>query len=186
MYLRKLDFCSYRHFQVPLADCVHRRFTVQLDSLNKRLSFGRSLKITVSFSHEHFGIYEDRLELIFEDVNLNQRFLIARQLRAIIASPGYTELLPKIPFVPKKRTARDQVREIVAGDPPPALGVIRYIGKLPKALIPSYISSALKDGGSITNIIAQFRSSILPRSLEDVTYGRHFKALLWTEEYRSE
>lgn len=140
----------------------------------------------VSFTREHLGIYEDRIELVFEDTNLGQKFLIARQARAIVAAPGYSDLQPKVPFVPKKRTSRDREMDVVPGDPPPALGAIRYVVPLPHNFIPDYYRRVLSTGGSVSNIVKQFRTMLMPRTFENTTYGRHFKALLWAEEYRSE
>jgi helicase MOV-10 len=153
---------------------------------SKKLVFGRGTKVHLSFHHELFGIYEDRLELIFEDIKLRQRFLIARSVRAVVAGPGYNDLLPKAPFIPRKRTSRNRTTNIEPGEAPPALGTIRYVVRLPDAPIPEYIAKMLSNGGSLSSIFSQFRTSILPRKLQDTTYGRHFKALLWAEEHRSE
>lgn len=159
---------------------------VTSNALGAKLVYGRTAKATASFTQEHLGIYEDRVELVFEDTRLNKRFMIARTVRAIIASPEYNDLQPKAPFVPKKRTSRNRAADIEPGDPPPALGAIPYVVKLPLALIPDYITKILSTSGSLANTIRNFKSSVLPRVLQDATYGRHFKGLLWAEEYRSE
>ena len=112
--------------------------------------------------------------------------MIARQARAIVAAPGYSDLQPKAPFVPKKRTSRNRDANVVPGDPPPALAVIRYVVTLPHNHIPDYYRKILSTGGSLFNIVRQFRTSLMPQIFQDITYGRHFKALLWAEEYRSE
>ena len=151
-----------------------------------KLVYGRSTQVTLSFSQEHLGIYDDRVELIFQDTRLRQKFVIARSVRAIVASPDYKDLQPKTPFVPRKRTSRDREVVVVPGDPPPALGAVRYVVPLPHNRIPPYMTKILSSSGSLAATIRQFRGSILPGTLQDTTYGRHFKALLWAEEYRSE
>jgi helicase MOV-10 len=131
-------------------------------------------------------MYEDILYLVFEDIKQRQKFLIARTVRTVVASTGYEDLLPQAQSVPKKRISRNRTTNIEPGEAPPALSTIRYVVPLSEASIPEYIAKILSRGGSLSNIIWQFQSSILPRSLQDTTYWRHFKALLWAEEYRSE
>ena len=151
-----------------------------------RLVNGRRVEVTVSFSQQNLGVYDDRVELLFEDTALRQKFVIARPIKAIVASPEYRDLQPKAPFVPRKRASRDRELEVVPGDPPPALGAVRYVVPLPHNRIPPYMTKILSSSGSLAATIRQFRGSILPGTLQDTTYGRHFKALLWAEEYRSE
>jgi len=131
-------------------------------------------------------MYNARIEFVFEDTSLKQQFAIVRTLRAIVGdSAEYERLRPTAPFKPKKRTTRQSETEIVPGDPPPALNAIPYVVTLPFNPVPDRISSALSRG-STTEIIEHFRTSLLPNHLESDTYGRHFKYLLWAEEYRSE
>lgn len=150
------------------------------------LTFGITLVVPVAFKRDHLGIYTDRIEFIFKDVQLRQNFVIVRQVRAVVGSLEYYNLLPKAPYVPKKRTSRDPEVDVVPGDPPPTVNSIKYVVQLPHAHIPERVSHVLKNGGSLANILRQFRSSILPPSNDETTYGRYFKTLIWAEEYRSE
>lgn len=161
-------------------------FTPSLNAVPCRIVFGRDLAIAVNFQHSYRGMYNARIEFVFEDTSLKQQFAIVRTLRAIVGdSAEYERLRPTAPFKPKKRTTRQSETEIVPGDPPPALNAIPYVVTLPFNPVPDRISSALSRG-STTEIIEHFRTSLLPNHLESDTYGRHFKYLLWAEEYRSE
>lgn len=67
--------------------------------------YGREKRITVSFRQTMIGHYSERLELLFEDIALKQRFFILRVLKAISLDAnghslarelrGYGEGIPK-------------------------------------------------------------------------------------------
>jgi helicase MOV-10 len=138
------------------------------------------------FRQSHNGRYEDRVEIIFEDAKLGQRFVIVRPLRAIVGSQADHDLLrPKAPFVPRKRTAREPEKEILPGVLPPALNAIPYVVKLSLADIPKNLSETLSTGSS-SDVIGRVRRIFLPRAWDHTTYGRHFKNLIWIEEHRME
>ena len=46
--------------------------------------YGRDFPVTVAFRHPNHGKYEDRLEILFEDVSIRQDFAIVRPLRLIV------------------------------------------------------------------------------------------------------
>ena len=56
---------------------------------------------------------------------------------------------------------------------------------LPPAEIPPHIAFALKYGTTKVQV-ENIKSSALPRTFNAATYGRHFKALLWVEEFQME
>ncbi|THG94463.1 hypothetical protein EW026_g7017 [Hermanssonia centrifuga] len=162
-------------------------FSIGLDGTSQRVVYGKGLEFSVVFKQEYMGVCTDRVEFIFEDTKLKKRFLIARSLKAIVGNKAeYNAMQPKAPFIPRKRTRRDPETDIIPGDPPPALGTITYVVKLPQFPVPERMSYVLSHGGALTNIVRQFRASVLPKTLDDATYGRHFKVLLWAEEHRSE
>lgn len=134
----------------------------------------------------HAGRSEDRLDIVFEDVQLKTRFMIARTLRVVVGSKADHELLkPKSPYVPRKPSARQPVTKVVEGVAPPALSAIPYRDALPRADIPKLLKAALSNG-SFAQILRQMRQVYLPSTLESATYSRHFKHLLWIEEFRME
>lgn len=141
----------------------------------------------VTFTQKHLGVYSDRVELVFEDIKLRQRFIITRSLRAVVGNQtDYTALQPKEPYIPRKRTSPDPEIAVIPGDPPPALRVIPYVVKLPHAHIPDYVSHILSQGMSLAVTIKQIKASLLPRLFDEKSYGRYLKLLLWAEELRSE
>jgi helicase MOV-10 len=126
------------------------------------------------------------MEIIFEDQKLGQQFAIVRPVRVIVGRKEDHELLrPTAPFVPRKRTAREPETEIFEGVPPPALKAIKYVVALDKAEIPKNLSDALSTG-STSDVVGRVRRMFLPQAWGSSTYGRHFKYLIWIEEYRME
>ena len=162
------------------------RFSVAFDSTSRTITFGKPLLFKVTLRQKHIGRCEDRLEIVFEDVQLRKRFVIARALRAIVGSKADHELLkPKAPYVPRNRTTRQPETQVVEGVLPPSLKAIPYVVSLPHANIPGPLSSALSTSSS-SDIISRIRRVFLPLVLDSETYGRHFKNLLWIEEFRME
>ncbi|KAF8805634.1 hypothetical protein BYT27DRAFT_7296293 [Phlegmacium glaucopus] len=54
------------------------------------------------FKQAHIGRYQDRLKVIFEDMQLKKRFIITRALKAIRGNKAeHKELRPKAPYVPR-------------------------------------------------------------------------------------
>jgi helicase MOV-10 len=138
------------------------------------------------FKHSHRGRYVDRVDIVFEDVTLKQRFVIVRPLSAIVGSRADHELLkPTAPYVARKRTKREPEIEVVPGEPPESDKAIPWVIRLPESPIPTSLASTLSKG-SFTEIMRAVRSVILPRGLERDTYNRYFKNLLWMEEHQME
>ena len=150
------------------------------------MTYGRPVIGQVKFRDINNGRYEDRLEIVFEDERLRQRFIIVRPLRVIVGNRRDHELLkPKAPFVPRKRTTREPETEVIEGVLPPSLKAIPYVVKLCFADIPKDLSVSLSTG-SLAEVTARVRRVFLPQSWDSNTYARHFKNLLWVEEYRME
>ena len=163
------------------------RFSASLRGNSNDVVFGRTRYVMVTFTQKHVGAYSNRIELIFEDIRLRQRFVIVRPLDAVVGNEAdYTALQPQQPYIPRKRTSRDPEADIVAGDPPPALRAVPYVVKLPQAHIPDYITHSLSHPTSLAIMTKQIKSHVLPRTFDDASYGRYFKVLLWAEEHRSE
>ncbi len=151
------------------------------------VAHSRNVVIPIDFSRTLRGICTDRVEIYFEDTKLNQKFTIARSLQAKVGEQAaYAALQPVAPFVPRKRTARAVERDVVEGERPPALNAIPYKIKLPHSPIPDRMLPLLSNKGSIADTVTQLRDAFLPEQLNSSTYGRHYKTLLWAEEYRSE
>ncbi|KAJ7669407.1 P-loop containing nucleoside triphosphate hydrolase protein [Mycena polygramma] len=160
-------------------------FSVNL-SPNRTIGYNKTYPFTVTLRQAHNGRAEDRLEILFEDVQLRKHFIIARILRVIVGNRDDHELLrPIAPYVPRKRSARQPETSVVEGVLPTSLKAVPYVVPLPKAPIPSNLASALSTG-STTSIVTNVRRLYLPPLLDSNTYARHFKHLLWIEEFRME
>ncbi|TFK28523.1 RNA helicase [Coprinopsis marcescibilis] len=147
----------------------------------------RSVAVVVSFYQQFIGRYEDRLELTFEDVQLQKRFLISRHLHVIIGNQHeYEALRPVIPYVPKPRIARDPEVHVVEGVAPPSTRSIPYVAPLPRAAIPGHLLTVLNGTDPTKKQIEHIKRIHLPKAVSCLTYSRHFKNLIWIEEHRTE
>ncbi|KAH7908653.1 RNA helicase [Hygrophoropsis aurantiaca] len=161
-------------------------FELQRGIQGHLLTYGRTITVDVFFRHPHIGRLEDRLEILFEDISLKQQFVIVRPVSAIIGSRSDYELLkPRTPFVPRRKTARKPENDVIPGVKPPSLKAIPYVVKLPLAKPPNDLVAALSEQSDI-HVVGQIKRIFLPQDLNENTYARHFKALLWIEEFRME
>lgn len=150
------------------------------------MKYNSPVTLTVRFSPTIHGHYFDRLELVFEDKNLRQRFSIVKTYKAVVGNRADHELLrPKAPYKPRVRDAREEAKEVVPGVAAPALKVIPWVVALPQAFVPKDLYRILSSG-PVGQVIKEVRRAFLPRELIADTYGRHFKSLLWCEEFRME
>jgi helicase MOV-10 len=164
-------------------------FSVAHLSTAQNLTSRNPIQLTIAFKQTHIGRYEDRLELVFEDIQIKKRFFIARTLKAIVGNKADHEALqPKAPYVPRTRSRRNVIAEkdIVEGVKPPALNAIRYVVVLPKAKIPTHLHNILAGSETTAKVTATVRKVFMPQVFNSDTYGRHFKHLLWAEEFKSE
>ncbi|KAL0958010.1 hypothetical protein HGRIS_000184 [Hohenbuehelia grisea] len=127
------------------------------------------------------------MEFTCEDRRLRKRFIIARQLSAIVGSQADHDLLkPSAPYVAPQRSARQPESKVVEGVFPASLKAVPYIGKLPPAFIPKQLASMLAMNAPPKEVLESVRNMFLPRVLNSESYARHFKYLLWIEEQRME
>ncbi|KAK2465577.1 hypothetical protein APHAL10511_002469 [Amanita phalloides] len=167
-------------------DDVDLMFEVTVEGASRNITTITPITVQVTFRQKHIGRYQDRVEMLFEDVQLNKRFIISKPLYAIVGSKADHETLkPMTPYTVRPRTTREPELKVVEGVPPPSTRAVPYIGKLPLALIPSHLLAALSSG-TTGDIIRRVRRTYLAREFNSETYARFFKYLLWIEEYRSE
>ncbi|KAK7047873.1 hypothetical protein VNI00_006201 [Paramarasmius palmivorus] len=162
-------------------------FLVSVVGQNHFVSYGAPLKLRLKMQQTFFGRQEDRLELLFEDPHLRKRFIIARTLRVIVGSKeDHESYRPKVPYVPRKRNTinRQPEHEVIEGEMPPSTKAIPYIGALPRAKIPIHVERALGGSGSTKEIVEHLQKIYLPKILNGESYGKHFKHLLWAEEFQ--
>ncbi|KAF8630294.1 hypothetical protein AX15_003007 [Amanita polypyramis BW_CC] len=173
-------------------NCVSSRagmnptFSVTPEGTNKDISPRSSIKLAITLKQMHIGRYEDRLEMIFEDIQLKKRFLISRPISVIVGNAeDHEKLKATAPYIPRRRTERKPEKRIIEGVRPPALTAIPYVGTLPKAAIrPALL--ALLSRGSVEETVARLKTAYLPSVLDSETFARHFRTLIWIEEQRAD
>jgi helicase MOV-10 len=161
------------------------RFRVQLrGGANQRLVRNSPVRLEVAFRQRHLGRYEDRVDIVFDDAQAKQQFVIARPLRAIIGDRRDYELLrPRAPYVPRTQGRREPETEVVPGEAPESTNAIPWVVRLLRADIPKPLLTTLSDASS-TDIMRNLRRVHLPPALTSETYSRHFTSLLWVEEHQ--
>jgi len=134
-----------------------------------------------------FGRHEDRLELIFEDVQLKKRFLISRPVKANVGDKAELDALkPTAPYIPRIKRERREIERFVEGVAPPSVDAIPFVVNLPYAAIPATLVRLLSSAEVAKAQVKQLQKFVLPAQLSTSTYARFFKTLVWTEEYQSE
>ncbi|PPQ72286.1 hypothetical protein CVT24_004675 [Panaeolus cyanescens] len=144
-------------------------FSVTLTPSSTPITNLRPTRFHLSFRNAFIGRYEDRLELTFEDARLKQSFVIIRVLKAIVGDQTlHQQLQPRAPYVPRVRTQRQVVREtdVVPGEKPPAQTAVRYIGGLPKAMIPDYLQRVLDNDTFSTSKTVQEVQKSMPTTFD--------------------
>lgn len=141
----------------------------------------------LDFISEDTGQYEDRIEFHFLDEGTREVFLISRPIHVTVVfnKNDHEAMRPKAPYVPRRNTAREPEKEVVAGPEPPETRTIPYIVPLPRADIPLPLATLLSTG-TFREISRQITKGYLPPVFNSNTYGRQFKTLLWVEEYQNE
>jgi helicase MOV-10 len=161
-------------------------FTPTINGSNRTITPRLTVTFSVKMIHEYIGRAEDRLELFFEDVHLQSRFIITRPLKVIVGSQSDHKMFkPVAPYVPRKCTKRHPQTSVVEGEAPPSTQAILYIVKLPPALIPKHLAASLSSGTS-KEILACLQRVYLLSVLNSETYSKHFKHLVWAEEFQME
>ena len=87
-----------------------------------KIVYGLETRLAIGFTQSYRGRYADRAEILFEDTQLGKQFGIVRQLRVIVGSRAdHAALRPIAPYIPRKRTNRALVGEVVPGVVSPSL-----------------------------------------------------------------
>ena len=123
-----------------------------------------------------FDRHEDRLELIFEDVQLKKKFLISRAVKANVGNKVELDALkPIAPYVPRIKRERREIERFVEGVAPPSVDAIQFVVKLPYAAIPATLSRLLSSAEVAKAQVKQLQKYVLPAQLDASTYARFFQ-----------
>jgi hypothetical protein len=147
---------------------------------------GSSFGVTITFdSKSERGRFNDRVELIFEDAKLRQRFCITRSIKATVGvSTDYEAIRAVAPYVRPKRARYEPMREIVPGVAPEPLAKFKWAVKLGTYDVPKDLAKTLS-GKASKELAETVREVFMPGELSETTYGRFFGVLLWIEEERA-
>ncbi|KAF5351162.1 hypothetical protein D9756_008289 [Leucocoprinus leucothites] len=162
-------------------------FTYKVEGGNRKVT-SQPIIVNITFTDQHIGRYQDRLEFEFEDQQLKKTFIVSRTVRAIIGDrTAHEQLKARAPYVPRIRTRREPETKVVEGVAPPSLNAIPYVTKLPRAAIPPQLLATLTLSSRPTReTLESIKRAFLPRLLDAETHGRHFKTLIWIEEHQME
>jgi helicase MOV-10 len=143
-------------------------------------------RLTVTFRQSHIGRYNDRVDIVFLDIQRRQRFIVSRTLHAVIGSKADHDLLkPVAPYAPRPRTKREIETEVVPGERPESMNAVPWVVRLLQAKIPKRLFSTLS-GSSSSDMMGMLRQGYIPSTLTHKNYGNSFQALLWVEEFQME
>ena len=132
--------------------------------------------------HDLLGRFDDRIELVFQDAALNQRFTIARRLRAEVGDKNeLASLAPVAPYVRPKPKRPVPHADIVDGIKVPFISEIQWAVSLPQFKIPAAVSTVLGSGSPEAQTSA-IKETLLPARLNAQNYPRHWATLLHVEE----
>ena len=137
------------------------------------------------------GSYQDTLEIRFSRVSNDQLFSVTRTVKAIIGdAAGYALLQPTAPYVPRRRSNRQQISTVVEGIPPPKLLAIAWRSKLgryeiPKTFRPIFSLQPNRPETGEDIVPSQIRS-LFQKSLRLSNHAQKFCMLLWIEEVSME
>jgi helicase MOV-10 len=136
----------------------------------------------IFYTHDHLGRFEDRIELVFEDDELNERFVIARMIRVVVGNRKELEALAPIsPYVRPRRKRHEGVEDFIEGVKVPFVSDIQWAVKLPQYKVPAAVRDALAVG-DLDHQLSKIKQMILPREVTSETYRKHWSSLLHIEE----
>ncbi|KAI0777345.1 P-loop containing nucleoside triphosphate hydrolase protein [Trametes elegans] len=159
-------------------------FTSSISGGIQHVTATRPARIDIRFRSQNRGRFSGRLEITFQDTTTQRRFVVIRQLRAIVGNAADHDLLrPAAPYVRRGRAPWQKETEVLEGERPPAMEAVRWVKTLPPSTIPAALATLLGDGAT-RDAINQVKSRHLPATLKNESHGQYFRVLLWLEEYR--
>lgn len=155
---------------------------------------GHDVKIIVRLRATEIGRYLDTLEIRFARVTNSQLFSVTRTVEAVIGDTAdYELLLPTAPYVPRRRSDRQEVTGgVLAGVPPPKLTAIAWRTKLGRYRIPETFRPILSlqpnrpDAEENEDIVPSEIRSLFAKALRLSNHANQFCMLLWLEEVSME
>jgi helicase MOV-10 len=137
----------------------------------------------------HVGRYTGRTVFVFEDIQSDHQFSIARSFSAVLGDRTDHDLLKPIsPYVKPPRPRNEQSRplQIVSGDRPSRFARNPYKVKLRDYRIPPLLESALTEGSlEVGAVIERLPVEYSRQTLAKACYVGVMTTQLWVEEHQA-
>jgi helicase MOV-10 len=146
------------------------------------------VRITVRLRATEIGSYQDTLEIRFSRVSNNQLFCVTRTVKAVVGdAAAYALLQPTAPYVPRRRSNRREIGDVVDGIPPPKLLAIAWrfrLGRyeIPKTFRPTFSLPPNRPETGEEDIVPSEIRSLFRKSLRLSNHAQRLSMLLWIEE----
>lgn len=171
--------------QLFLLKDFHSRFSANLAGKSRWVKLNAARTLSVEFHPSFDGEYKNALELVFLDTSTRSRFLITRQLCAVVGSKDdHQQLKPKSAYSRRKPAPFQFDGPIIRSLRPPTWGPIKWTSRLPEFKAPQDLIQAAfgPSSGSNTRTILQAVRQFLPAAFTVKTYGHHFQTMLYLED----
>ncbi|KIM34475.1 hypothetical protein M408DRAFT_325871, partial [Serendipita vermifera MAFF 305830] len=146
------------------------------------------LKGAIKFnSRGNRGIFQGRVVLVFYDKINQRRFAIVRHTSITVGhKEDYETLKPVAPYVPKRKTYKERIRnkDIIDGEPPAPLAEIEWVIPLGEYKLPKILEDTLKKIKD-DNAVSLLQPKFISFEFDMNTHAKRFHALLHMEEYQS-
>ncbi len=140
--------------------------------------------VILSFdSGGRLGKFQDQLQFLFRDDDLNELFIIVRDLVAVVGDEeDLSALAPIAPYVPgNNRRLHKPARKQEGIKPSP--NKIEWVRELRDFPVPENILR-LSDTDNLQTLASIVRETLLPGGLTSATYRQFWSTLLFLEELR--
>jgi helicase MOV-10 len=146
-----------------------------------------SLKGTVKFNSQGSrGRFQDRMELMFSNTVDQRQFAIVKPVHITVGNRSdHEQLQPVSPYIPKKKTKREQEKDVIEGSRPRPIAAVKWVKPLPEYPIPKPLQTIL-DIPSMKDRKRLLQTGFVSAVLSSETHARRFHVLLLMEEHQSE
>ena len=164
-------------------------FSARLQGSSKNIRPGWTRTVLVLFHPSYVGHYEDTLELVFWHHDLKRRFLITRQVKAVVGDrTDHEQIRPSAPYTGPRRVPRFNIEQarIVESNRPPTWTPTVWKERLPEYKVPQRIIDAAFGpeilGRRNANAARANVKGLMPAVLSADTYATWWQVLLYVEE----
>ncbi|KAJ7034542.1 P-loop containing nucleoside triphosphate hydrolase protein [Mycena alexandri] len=160
------------------------KFSVTLAGKSRWVNQNEARTVSVKFHPGSFdGKYDDVLELVFLETLSKIRFLITRNLCAVVGSKDDHQILkPKSAYSRRKLAPFQFDGPIIRSLRPPTWGPIKWTTRLLEFKSPDPLMQAAFGAHSSTKKVLETVKRFLPQSFTIYTYAEHFQAMLYIED----